>query len=193
MEKFKACEREIKTKAFSKEGLWQATKLDPKEQEKEEIMSWLQQKIEELQMQIEQAEAEIESILAGKNQAKSGTGSARPKELETLNKRRKWHIKRLEIVLRLLNNGTLDTERAIELKEDVAYTVECNTVCFFLQVLTCKTLLKSFRKMTLMNTKGYMMNLISAQRKRSFVVWLMTTMIVMSRMMKVCLGERFYF
>ena len=36
MEKFKACEKEMKTKAFSTIGLIQAAKLDPKEQEKEE-------------------------------------------------------------------------------------------------------------------------------------------------------------
>ncbi len=29
MERFKVCEKEMKTKAFSKEGLGQATKLDP--------------------------------------------------------------------------------------------------------------------------------------------------------------------
>ncbi|EEB97582.1 hypothetical protein MPER_03068, partial [Moniliophthora perniciosa FA553] len=50
MEKFKACEKEMKTKAFSKEGLIAAARLDPKEQEKEEEVSWLQTKVEELQM-----------------------------------------------------------------------------------------------------------------------------------------------
>ena len=34
-------ERETKTKAYSKEGLGAAAKLDPKEKEKEEITSWL--------------------------------------------------------------------------------------------------------------------------------------------------------
>ena len=36
MEKFKAVEKEMKTKAFSKEGLQQAAKQDPKEREKQE-------------------------------------------------------------------------------------------------------------------------------------------------------------
>ncbi|KAJ3770962.1 Not1 N-terminal domain, CCR4-Not complex component-domain-containing protein [Lentinula raphanica] len=128
MEKFKACEKEMKTKAFSKEGLTQATKLDPKEQEKEEIMAWLQTKVEELQMQIEQAEAEIESLQgSGKKRGKSTSSAGRTEELEHLNERRKWHISRLEIVLRLLNNGSLVTERAVALKDDVAYFVESNT------------------------------------------------------------------
>ncbi|KAJ4472151.1 Not1 N-terminal domain, CCR4-Not complex component-domain-containing protein [Lentinula aciculospora] len=128
MEKFKACEKEMKTKAFSKEGLTQAAKLDPKEQEKEEIVAWLQTKVEELQMQIEQAEAEIESLQgSGKKRGKSSNIAGRAEELEHLNDRRKWHISRLEIVLRLLNNGSLITERAVALKDDVAYFVESNT------------------------------------------------------------------
>ncbi|KAG6850151.1 hypothetical protein H0H93_000278 [Arthromyces matolae] len=129
MEKFKACEKEMKTKAFSKEGLIQAARLDPKEQEKEEAMSWLQAQVEELQMQVESAEAEVESLQgAGKKRNKAGsTAAGRLEELENLNERRKWHISRLEIVLRLLNNGSLSTDKVIDLKEDVTYFVESNT------------------------------------------------------------------
>ncbi|KAJ7228987.1 Not1 N-terminal domain, CCR4-Not complex component-domain-containing protein [Mycena pura] len=128
MEKFKACEKEMKTKAFSKEGLIQAAKLDPKEQEKEEATLWLQGQVEELQMQVEQSEAEIESLQgAGKKKNKAGTAAGRLEELEALNERRKWHISRLELILRLLNNGSMATERVLELKEDVQYFVESNT------------------------------------------------------------------
>ncbi|EDR02278.1 uncharacterized protein LACBIDRAFT_332437 [Laccaria bicolor S238N-H82] len=129
MEKFKACEKEMKTKAFSKEGLIQAAKLDPKEQEKEEATQWLQAQVEELQMQVESTEAEVESLQgAGKKRNKAGsTAAGRLEELEQLNDRRKWHISRLEIVLRLLNNGSLPAEKVQGLKEDVQYFVESNT------------------------------------------------------------------
>ncbi|KAF5363734.1 hypothetical protein D9756_000607 [Leucocoprinus leucothites] len=127
MEKFKACEKEMKTKAFSKEGLIQAAKLDPKEQEKEEATQWLQSQVEELQMQVESAEAEVESLQGTGKRRKQGTNMGRVEELEHLNDRRKWHISRLEIVLRLLNNGSLSTERVLDLKEDVQYFVESNT------------------------------------------------------------------
>ena len=73
MEKFKACEKEMKTKAFSKEGLIQASKLDPKAQEKLETTQWLQQKVEELTLQVEQAEAEIESLQGGPKKKKPRT------------------------------------------------------------------------------------------------------------------------
>ncbi len=129
MEKFKACEKEMKTKAFSTIGLIQAAKLDPKEQEKEEEASWLQSKVEELQIQIEQAEAEIESLQgAGKKGRKASAAAGRLEDLEHLNERRKWHVSRLEIVLRLLQNGSLSTEKSLSLHDDVSYFVESNTV-----------------------------------------------------------------
>lgn len=130
MEKFKACEKEVKKKAFSNVALGEAVKLDPKEQEMQEAIEWLDTQLETLQIQVEQAEAEIESIQgAAKKKVKAGsTVAGRLDELEHLNVRRKWHISRLEIVLRLLNNGSLDTEKVLGLKEDVHYFVETNAV-----------------------------------------------------------------
>ena len=48
MEQFKICERECKTKAFSKEGLAQARRLDPAEKAKQEQRTWLQDTIRAL-------------------------------------------------------------------------------------------------------------------------------------------------
>ena len=128
MEKFKACEKEMKTKAFSKEGLIQSAKLDPKAQEKLETTVWLQSQVEELLLQVESAEAEIETLQgSGKKKNKSGGANERLEELERLNERRKWHISRLEIILRLLDNGTLAPEKVMSLKDDVQYFVESNT------------------------------------------------------------------
>ncbi|KAI0721921.1 Not1 N-terminal domain, CCR4-Not complex component-domain-containing protein [Cerioporus squamosus] len=128
MEKFKACEKEMKTKAFSKEGLTQASKLDPKQQEKVDTMSWVQQMMDDLMVQVETAEAEIETLQGGgKKKNKSGGAAAeRLEALERLNERRKWHISRLEIILRLLDNGTLATDKVLALQDDVKYFVESN-------------------------------------------------------------------
>lgn len=41
MERFKVVERETKTKAYSKEGLGLALKVDPAQKEKEEMEQWL--------------------------------------------------------------------------------------------------------------------------------------------------------
>ncbi|CCL99167.1 uncharacterized protein FIBRA_01182 [Fibroporia radiculosa] len=128
MEKFKACEKEMKTKAFSKEGLIQSAKLDPKAQEKLEITQWVQNQVEDLLLQVEQAEAEVETLQGGgKKKSKAGAAAERLEALEHLNERRKWHISRLEIILRLLDNGSMATERVTGLKDDVQYFVESNT------------------------------------------------------------------
>lgn len=87
MERFKVVERETKTKAYSKEGLGGAVKVDPKEKEKEEALSWLsvsnisstwftfycmlnylvfpllfQSSIHSLNIQVDQFECELESL-----------------------------------------------------------------------------------------------------------------------------------
>ncbi|KAK7696633.1 hypothetical protein QCA50_001291 [Cerrena zonata] len=129
MEKFKACEKEMKTKAFSKEGLIQSAKLDPKAQEKLETTHWLQTQVEALQIAIEQAEAEAQTLQgSGKKKNRSGGVQAeRLENLERLIERRKWHINRLELILRLLENGSISVERVNDLKEDVSYFVENHT------------------------------------------------------------------
>lgn len=129
MEKFKASEKVNKRKAFSKEGLIQAAKLDPKEQELADAVAWLQTQVEELQLQVEGTEAEIESLQGAVGKRKKANATqTQVDELDALNDRRKWHVSRLEIVLRLCQNGTVSPERAMALQEDVQYFVESNTV-----------------------------------------------------------------
>jgi hypothetical protein len=177
MEKFKACEKEMKTKAFSKEGLIQAAKMDPQQREKVETISWFQSKVEELQLQVETAEADIESLQGTvKKKSKSTPNTERLESLEHLNERRKWHISRLEIVLRLLDNGSLPIDKAISLKEDVAYFVESNTVRYSAVVrFLLREPVKVFwtsRTTNLMRMREYMMNSTSMKRKRNSVyIW----------------------
>lgn len=52
MERFKVVERETKTKAYSKEGLGAAQKLDPAQKEREEIQHWLVSSIDLLNLQV---------------------------------------------------------------------------------------------------------------------------------------------
>ena len=137
MERFKALEKEMKTKAFSKEGLIAATRLDPQEKAKLEARQTVEDFVDSLSRKIEQAEAEIEVLQATSTSSrgkKSGKGSSagnaegRIAELERLNERRNWHIGKLEAVMRLLENGKLSPEQVTELKEDVSYFVESNQV-----------------------------------------------------------------
>lgn len=127
MEKFKACEKEIKTKQFSKEGLMAVAKMDPKEREKMEMAQWLSTTLDELERQVEQAEAEIEGLNAQVKKGKNNSAkSERLDEVEHLIERHRWHTGKLEQVLRLLENGGLETEQVETIKEDVQYYVESN-------------------------------------------------------------------
>ncbi|WFD24428.1 general negative regulator of transcription subunit 5 [Malassezia equina] len=127
MEKFKAAEKEMKTKAFSKEGLIAAAKLGPEEKAKLEMSNWLASMVDELSRQIEAAEAEIEQMMAtSKKSKKSSSKEDRTSTLEHQNERRQWHISRLEILLRMLENGSLEVDQINDVKEDIAYFVESN-------------------------------------------------------------------
>lgn len=126
MERFKASEKELKTKAFSKEGLIAASKLDPAEKAKLELSQWISGMVDELGRQVETTEAEIEQLAGGAKKKKGGTSNERASQLDQLNDRRKWHSSRLEILLRMLENGTLETDRVSDIKEDISYFVESN-------------------------------------------------------------------
>lgn len=52
MERFKIVERETKTKAYSKEGLGAAQKLDPAQKERDDIREWLVSSIDSLNYQV---------------------------------------------------------------------------------------------------------------------------------------------
>ncbi|KAF9313614.1 general negative regulator of transcription subunit 5 [Podila horticola] len=126
MEKFKACEKEMKTKAYSREGLSMSGRLDPKEKEKAETASWVTERVESLNIQIEALEAEVETLQAGAKKGKNNPAKERMTELEEKIERHKWHQGRLELILRLLENGQIDTEKIIAIQEDVNYYVDEN-------------------------------------------------------------------
>ncbi|KAI4341166.1 hypothetical protein MLD38_025924 [Melastoma candidum] len=113
MERFKICEKETKTKAFSKEGLGQQPKTDPKEKAKSETRDWINNVVGELDTQIDIFEAEIEglSVKKGKNRPPRLT------HLETSIARHKAHIMKLELILRLLDNDELSPEQVNDVKD----------------------------------------------------------------------------
>ena len=127
MEKFKAVEKEMKTKAFSKEGLSAAAKLDPKEQEKAETCDFLANMVEKLDYQVEALEAEEETLNATVKKGKKDTAKAdRLAELARLTERHKWHQGKLELLLRSLQNGNVETEQVHDIEESIKYYVENN-------------------------------------------------------------------
>lgn len=70
MEQFKVCEKDTKTKAYSKEGLAREAKLDPKEAEREEKRAWTNDCLDRLNDLIDSIEADIEKVSSGGKKSK---------------------------------------------------------------------------------------------------------------------------
>lgn len=122
MERFKICEKETKTKAFSKEGLGQQPKTDPREKAKSETRDWLNNVVGELESQIDNFEAELEGLTVKKGKNRP----SRLTHLETSITRHKAHIKKCELVLRLLDNDELSPEEVNDVKDFLDDYVERN-------------------------------------------------------------------
>ncbi|KAI0455859.1 Not1 N-terminal domain, CCR4-Not complex component-domain-containing protein [Xylaria acuta] len=124
MERFKAVEKAMKTKAYSKEGLSAAAKLDPKEQAKAEAGEFLSSMVDELEQQIETLEAESEQLQLTMKKGKSQAAKAeRIATIEHIIERHKWHQGKLELIRRSLENGGIDTEQVTDLEESIRYYV----------------------------------------------------------------------
>ncbi|KAI1812909.1 Not1 N-terminal domain, CCR4-Not complex component-domain-containing protein [Poronia punctata] len=124
MERFKAVEKAMKTKAYSKEGLSAAAKLDPKEQAKAEAGEFLSSMVDALEQQIEALEAESESIQVTMKKGKSQPAKAeRIANIERIIERHKWHQGKLELIRRSLENGGTETEQVTDLEESIRYYV----------------------------------------------------------------------
>jgi len=124
MEKFKAVEKAMKTKAYSKEGLSAAARLDPREQAKLDAGEFLGSMVDELEQQIETLEAESESIQATMKKGKGHAAKAeRIAEIERIIERHKWHQGKLELIRRSLENGGVEAEQVNDLGENIKYYV----------------------------------------------------------------------
>uniref|UniRef100_A0A0A9VSW1 CCR4-NOT transcription complex subunit 3 n=1 Tax=Lygus hesperus TaxID=30085 RepID=A0A0A9VSW1_LYGHE len=124
MERFKVVERETKTKAYSKEGLGAAQKMDPAQKEREEISAWLIQSIDALNLQQDQFESEIESLLAAKKKRLDKDKQDRMDELKAKLDKHRYHIRKLETLLRMLDNMSVEVGQIRSIKEDVEYYIE---------------------------------------------------------------------
>lgn len=124
MERFKVVERETKTKAYSKEGLGAAQKLDPAQKEREEVSNWLANSIETLNLQLDTFESEIESLLAGKKKRLDKDKQDRMDELKSKLDRHRYHIRKLETLLRMLDNMSVEVNTIKRIKDDVEYYIE---------------------------------------------------------------------
>ena len=121
MEAFRECEKDTKTKAYSKEGLARDAKVDPKEKEKNERKEWINEAMDKLGDLVNSLEADSEKISGGK------TNKKQKEQLEKLGvriKKNQWHIDRLELIIRRMENDELELEDVDAIKDDLEYYVD---------------------------------------------------------------------
>ncbi|CAK9001466.1 CCR4-NOT transcription complex subunit 3 (CCR4-associated factor 3), partial [Durusdinium trenchii] len=122
MSRFKDFEREFKTKAFSSTGLAKMDELDLEEAEKQKYQEWLAQTIQALKDQLDQFEADTQ-LLSGKK-APSADDKSRLPKLQKAQERTRWHIKKLEQLLRAANNDAVEVSDLAVVKDSIELFVE---------------------------------------------------------------------
>lgn len=124
-------EKEMKTKAFSKEGLTAAAKLDPHEKEKQEMREFLEEMNEGLSRQVEALEAEIDHLQA--HTKKKSSKAERVSALEETNERHKYHMNKLETLMRALDNDGVDVDQVRDIQDSIRDYVENNQEVDFME------------------------------------------------------------
>lgn len=109
MERYKDIERECKTREYSDYSLYSSRKnLSPLEQEAKIITEWLNGKLQRFQEEIDKCELKFDEILSSKKKRSQVQG-----ELDYINikmERHKFHVGKLETVMRILKNFESDPE-----------------------------------------------------------------------------------
>lgn len=138
MEAFKICEKETKTKAYSKEGLARSSDLSPEDRERLKTRNWLTEKLSAIRQIIDEKEAELEVASAAsssrkrKKKKKAFQVSEAEEELTELIEQHQYHAGKIEIIVRMLDNNSLEPKQVEEIKDDIEYYVNyCNEPDFY--------------------------------------------------------------
>ncbi|KAL9114633.1 MAG: hypothetical protein Q9227_001311 [Pyrenula ochraceoflavens] len=132
MEQFKAVEKEMKTKAFSKEGLLQGGKQDPREKEREDLCDYLSETLDEIQRILETFEAEEATLqTALKKKQRDAAKADRLADIHTITDRFKWHEGKIELLRRALQNDSVEASQVADLKDEINYVLTEGQVADF--------------------------------------------------------------
>eukprot|EP00760_Papus_ankaliazontas_P039378 PhM_4_TR9548/c0_g1_i1/m.107090/K12580/CNOT3, NOT3; CCR4-NOT transcription complex subunit 3 len=120
MEMFRVCEREVKTKAYSKEGLALPQRADPADAAKAETQAWINQSIQEMNDNINALEIDLETA----DVTKKKKGGSKGDRITELIQKHKYHILKLEQILRMMDNDEIAPEDVDDVKDSVDEFVE---------------------------------------------------------------------
>merc|ERR1719343_954263 len=120
MQRFKDFERELKTKAFSTCALSKSG--DDLELEKIKYQDWLTSNIQVLSDQLDELEADLEVL--GNKKTLNAQDKSEQSRLKTCQERHRWHVNKLEQLLRALDNNALDMSELAVVRDFVELYVE---------------------------------------------------------------------
>eukprot|EP00448_Togula_jolla_P011337 CAMPEP_0170598378 /NCGR_PEP_ID=MMETSP0224-20130122/16216_1 /TAXON_ID=285029 /ORGANISM="Togula jolla, Strain CCCM 725" /LENGTH=952 /DNA_ID=CAMNT_0010922927 /DNA_START=52 /DNA_END=2910 /DNA_ORIENTATION=+ len=124
MQRFKEFERDLKTKAFSACALAKSDELELEEAEKRKYEEWLVSTIQALNDQKDEFEADHEIIVNKKSP--SADEKSRLAALRASQERHQWHIKKLELILRALDNDAIDMTDLALVMDSVEYYLQAH-------------------------------------------------------------------
>eukprot|EP00930_Biecheleria_cincta_P095888 TRINITY_DN87783_c0_g1_i1.p1 TRINITY_DN87783_c0_g1~~TRINITY_DN87783_c0_g1_i1.p1 ORF type:complete len:756 (-),score=211.86 TRINITY_DN87783_c0_g1_i1:341-2608(-) len=126
MERFKDFERDAKTKTYSKDGLMKADKVDPGEEERRRHRTWIKESVHKLEVQIDEIDADLEGMVGkkGKKDNKEDPALTHSKYIQETHR---WHITKMEQLLRKLDNDELNLDELDDLKDSVDFYVDENS------------------------------------------------------------------
>lgn len=130
MERFKVCEKETKTKAYSKEGLnlqTQKEMMPEADPERDETLEWIESVRDRLRDQLGTAEEEFNTFnLKSKRGRKSSVDKDRYSQLQEKIDHYNWHIQQLGLTAEKLEEGYITLEQINLVRDDIEYYVEMN-------------------------------------------------------------------
>lgn len=120
MQRFKEFERDLKTKAYSSSAL--VRRDNEEEVEKVKYQDWLAQQIQTLQDQLDLFEADIEAL--EKKKSLGNDEKSRLAQLKELQERHRWHIRKLEQLLRAVDNDAVEVSDLAVVRDSIEIYVE---------------------------------------------------------------------
>ncbi|CAE8587499.1 unnamed protein product [Polarella glacialis] len=127
MERFKEFERDSKTKNYSKEGLMKSDKVDPEEENRLRHRTWMKESIEKLEIQVDELDADIEVQITKKTEKKGKVDEGGVSHNKYIQDTHRWHVQKLEQLIRKLDNDEVDLDVLDDLKDSVDFYVEENS------------------------------------------------------------------
>merc|ERR1712203_580411 len=122
MQRFKDFERDLKTKAYSTSALAKDHDMDVEEVERLKNQEWLGSTIQVINDQLDEFDADLEIL--GNKKSLSADDKSQQASLKTCQERHRWHLNKLELILRALNNDSIDMTDLAVVRESIEVYLE---------------------------------------------------------------------